>query len=125
MKAFIAVATTATLLGFSTLADAHAHLKEAQPAEGSVVTAAPANIVLKFSEAAQITALTLQKEGEAEQKIAPLPTAPAAQLSVPVPKLAPGKYTVNWRVVSDDKHIMAGKLHFTISAGGPAANAGK
>ena len=108
------VLASAALLAFSTLANAHAHLKEAQPAEGSVMKAAPANIVLKFSEAARLTALTVQKEGEAEQKLAPLPSAPAAEVSVPAPKLAPGKYVLNWRVVSDDNHIMSGKLHFTV-----------
>ncbi len=122
MKASIATAAVA-LLAFSALADAHAHLKESQPAEGSIVTAAPANIVLKFSEDAQLTALTVQKEGGPEQKIAPLPTAPSAQVSVPAPKLSPGKYTVSWRVVSDDNHVMAGKLHFTISAPGASGDA--
>jgi len=93
---------------------AHTHLKQSAPAEGSIVTAAPANFVLTFSEAARVTALTVQKEGEAAQKLAPLPSAPAEQVTVPAPKLAPGKYVINWRVVSDDNHIMSGKLHFTI-----------
>ena len=124
MKAFIATATAA-LLAFSALADAHSHLKESQPAEGSTVTTAPANIVLKFSESAQLTALTVQKEGEAEQKIAPLPTEPSTQLSVPAPKLSPGKYTVSWRVVSGDNHVMAGKLHFTLGTAAASGDAKK
>ena len=117
------------LVGFGVLAltsgaQAHTHLKQSAPAEGSVVTTPPSNIVLTFSEAARVTALTLQKDGEAAQKLAPLPSTPAEQVTVPAPKLAPGKYVVNWRVVSDDNHIMSGKLHFTID---PAAtpNAGK
>jgi copper transport protein len=102
------------LLGASALTHAHTHLKESQPAEGSVVNTPPANIVLKFSEAARVTALTLQKDGGAEQKLAPLPTAAATEVSVPTAKLAPGKYVVNWRVVSSDNHIMSGKLNFTV-----------
>ena len=108
------VLASIALIACATLAHAHAHLKDAQPAEGSVMKAAPPTIVLKFSEPARLTALTVQKEGEAEQKVTPLPSAPAAEVSVPVPKLAPGKYEVNWRVVSDDNHIMSGKLHFTV-----------
>jgi methionine-rich copper-binding protein CopC len=104
----------AALLGASALTQAHTHLKEAQPAEGSVLTAPPANIVLKFSAAARVTALTLQKDGGAEEKLAPLPAAAAAEISVPAGKLAPGKYVVNYRVVSADNHIMSGKLHFTV-----------
>jgi methionine-rich copper-binding protein CopC len=123
VKTSIAIAAAA-LLAFSSLAHAHTHLKAAQPADGSVVAAAPANIVLKFSEAARVTALTVQKEGEAEQKLAPLPTAASAEVSVPAPKLGPGKYVVNWRVVSEDNHIMSGKVHFTIDPAAPPS-AGK
>jgi copper resistance protein C len=105
-------------------AHAHTHLKASVPAEGSVVTAAPANIVLTFTGAARITALTIQKEGGAEQKVEPLPTAAAKEITVPVPKLTPGKYVVNWRVGGEDSHVMSGKLRFTVD---PAAkpSAGK
>jgi methionine-rich copper-binding protein CopC len=110
----------AALISFAGAACAHAHLKDAVPAEGSTVKASPDHIVLTFSEAAKLTALTIQKDGEAEQKLAPLPKEESAQLSVVVPKLSPGKYVVNWRVVSDDTHIMSGKLHFTVAD--PAAS---
>jgi copper resistance protein C len=105
------------LLSLVAVAQAHTHLKEATPAEGSTVKAAPESITLTFSEAARVTALTIQKDGGDEQKLTPLPGQSAAKISVPAPKLAPGKYTVNWRVVSADNHIMSGKLHFTIAGG--------
>jgi methionine-rich copper-binding protein CopC len=123
MKTFIAF-LAAALLGASALVQAHTHLKGAQPAEGSVLNAPPANIVLKFSEAARVTSLTLQKDGGAEQKLAPLPTEASAEVSVPAGKLAPGKYVVNYRVVSADNHIMSGKLHFTVDPSA-APSAGK
>ena len=113
-----AVFATAVLVAFAAVAEAHTHLKNSVPAEGSVVTLSPTNIVLTFSEATRITALTLQKDGDAEWKLSPLPTTPAEQVAIPSPKLAPGKYIVSWRVVGDDGHIMAGKLHFTLD---PAA----
>jgi methionine-rich copper-binding protein CopC len=113
MKTSIWLATAALVLA-TTGADAHSHLKGSVPGDGSVVNAAPASIVLKFSEAAKLTALTLQKDGGAEQKLAPLPSAAAAEISVPAPKLEPGKYVVSYRVVSDDNHIMSGKLEFTL-----------
>ena len=94
-------------------ANAHTHLKSSVPAEGSVVNAAPASIVLKFSEATHVTALTLQKDGGAEQKLT-LPSAPTAELTVPTPNLEPGKYVVNYRVVGDDGHVMSGKVQFTV-----------
>ena len=107
----------AVLVVAAAVAQAHTHLKEAVPAEGSTVKASPGEITLTFSEPARLTALTIQKEGGEEQKVTPLPTTAAEKVSVPAPKLAPGKYIVNWRVVSGDNHIMSGKLHFTIAAG--------
>src|SRR6516225_903676 len=51
-------------------AHAHAHLTDSDPREGSAGKA-PAQIVLTFSEAARLTALTLQKEGAEVRKLAP------------------------------------------------------
>lgn len=106
--------TTAALVLAAAGAHAHSHLKGSVPAEGSVVNAAPTSIVLKFSAAAKLTALTLQKDGGAEQKLAPLPTTASAEISVPAPKLEPGKYVVSYRVVGKDNHVMGGKLQFTV-----------
>jgi methionine-rich copper-binding protein CopC len=95
-------------------AQAHTHLKSATPAEGSTVKSAE-QIILTFSEKATVTALTLQKEGGDERKLTPPAEAATDHVSVAAGKLEPGKYTLSWRVVSDDKHVMAGKLHFTVS----------
>ena len=94
-------------------AHAHAHLTAAVPAEGSSGKA-PEHIVLSFSEAARITVMTLQREGEEPRKLSPLPEAMAARITVPLPKLLPGKYTLSWRAVSDDGHVVPGVLHFTV-----------
>ncbi len=101
------------LLVLSAVAQAHTHLKEATPADKSIVNAAPTNVVLKFSEAAKVTALTLHHDGAADQKLTPSPDTAAAQITAALPKLTPGKYSVNWRVVSEDGHIMSGQLSFT------------
>jgi methionine-rich copper-binding protein CopC len=95
-------------------AQAHTHLKSATPAEGSTVKSAE-QITLNFSEKATVTALTLQKEGGDERKLTPPADGATDHVTVAAGKLEPGKYTLNWRVVSDDKHVMSGKLHFTVS----------
>jgi methionine-rich copper-binding protein CopC len=105
-----------TLLLWPLAAFAHAHLQQALPADGSVVSSAPAQFTLKFSEAAQLTALSLQKQGEPQaRKIEPLPTAASAQFNVPAPKLDPGVYELRFRVVSDDSHVVSGSIHFTVA----------
>lgn len=122
------VLVAAALLSLTAIAQAHTHLKEATPADKSVVNTAPTNLVLKFSESAKVTALTLHKDGEADQKLTASPDTASAQVTAALPKLSPGKYSVDWRVVSDDGHIMSGKLSFTFdpkatpSAGKAAAH---
>jgi methionine-rich copper-binding protein CopC len=96
-------------------ASAHAHLQKSSPADNSVITTSPSNLVLDFSEAARLTALSIQKGSESPQKLKPLPTTAAQQISVPLPQLTPGTYLVSWRVVSDDGHMMSGALHFTLA----------
>jgi methionine-rich copper-binding protein CopC len=98
---------------------AHAHLQNAIPADGGVVAAAPASVVLTFSEPAHLTACWLQKGEGPKQKIEPLPTAPAQQISVPLPRLEPGTYVLSWRVIGVDAHIVPGQIRFTVA---PAAD---
>jgi hypothetical protein len=49
------------LVHFGSTANAHAHLQNSSPAENSVITTSPTNLVLNFSEVARLTALSLQK----------------------------------------------------------------
>jgi copper transport protein len=96
-------------------AQAHARLKASNPPEGALVTQMPAFVSLTFSESARITSLSIRKNREPTQKL----TAPAAtgeRIDVAVPVLAPGDYTLSWRVAStDDDHIMSGELHFKVA----------
>lgn len=109
--------TTILALALSSIAQAHTHLERAMPADSAVLAEPPANLMLHFSAATRLTALSLQKEGEKEQKPAgPLPKAASKDITVPIAPLAPGKYTVNWRVVGDDNHVMSGALSFTVKA---------
>jgi methionine-rich copper-binding protein CopC len=96
---------------------AHAHLAEATPADGSVLTAPPTHFLLKFSEEAHLTALSLRREGETRtQKIAPLPAAASKTFSVAAPQLKPGAYHLDYRVVaSDDNHLSTGTIRFRLS----------
>ncbi len=104
-----------TLLPLTALA--HAHLAEATPANGSALATPPTHFLLKFSEAAHLTALSLLREGDAKaRKLGPLPTAASTSFSIPAPKLAAGAYTLNYRVVAaDDNHLSSGTVKFRLS----------
>jgi methionine-rich copper-binding protein CopC len=108
--------TITGLLSLAGLAQAHTHLEAAMPADNAVLTSAPAEMTLHFSEATRLTALSIQKDGETEQrKVEALPQESAAALRVPLAPLTPGKYTVNWRAIGTDLHVMSGVLHFTVA----------
>lgn len=96
------------------IAAAHAHLKQTVPADGSVLRASPPQLTLTFSEPARLTALWVEPQGGARQKVAPLPETAAAEVTVALPPLKPGKYVIAWRVISDDGHVVPGQLHFTL-----------
>lgn len=111
----------AALLCCAALAQAHTQVTQSLPAEGSTVQA-PKQLMFMFSEAARLTALAIEKEGEAAQKIEALPVAASAHVMVAVPQLPAGKYTVTWRAMGKDDHIVNGTLHFTVSDKAPATS---
>lgn len=105
-------ALTATL---SPHAASHARLERAVPAEGSTVRESPAHLTLWFSqrfEPAFSKIRVLNAKGDqVDHADAQVEGADARQLKVSLPKLAPGAYQVQWRVLSVDTHVSEG--HFT------------
>jgi methionine-rich copper-binding protein CopC len=102
------------LTGSASLSWAHVHLVNSDPTQGSTVAAAPQKFVLKFAEPAKLTALSLQKDAEPAKKMGPLPASSAAEISIPAPRMAAGKYVLAWRAVSNDGHVMPGRVTFTV-----------
>jgi methionine-rich copper-binding protein CopC len=109
-------------MALSAVAVAHTQLETSVPTDKSRVQA-PAAVELRFSEAALLTALTLQKGKDAATTIKPLPATASKHFAVPMPKLAAGDYVVNWRAASDDGHVMSGKFGFTVDPSAPATHA--
>jgi len=94
---------------------AHAHLEKTTPADGSVITAAPPNLVLEFSERAQLAALWIAADGGSRRKLTPWPQQAEQRIVVALPNLAPGSYLVSWRVVGADGHVVPGQIRFTLT----------
>jgi methionine-rich copper-binding protein CopC len=89
--ALLALALTAT-------AQTHTHLEKAMPANNAVLAESPRELMLHFSEATRLTALSIQKEGEKQpQALGSLPKEPSKVMTVPLSPLSAGKYTVSWR----------------------------
>ena len=110
------ISVWAALLCVGTLATAQAHslLRSSTPAEGSTVPA-PVQAVLGFSENTHLAALTLTRGSESAIKVQSLPLRPAHQLTVSLPKLTAGAWTLAWRAIGDDGHVTHGTVHFTVA----------
>jgi methionine-rich copper-binding protein CopC len=103
------------LLFAATWVAAHAHLERSTPADGSVLSAAPAQLVLQFSEAAQLATLSIERNGGEKQKVTTLPETAQLRIVIALPALPPGDYVVSWRVVGVDGHVVPGRIHFTVN----------
>ena len=44
------------------------------------------------------------------------PTTTQQEFSIPVPTLASGYYTVTWRAVGADTHVVSGEINFSVGA---------
>lgn len=100
-------------------AQAHTKLLESTPADHAQITASPKELMLHFSEVARITSLSLQKADGRPQQLGPLPQEGAAQVRVALPPLPAGTYSVIWRAMGKDNHIVSGKIEFTVQSAKP------
>ena len=102
-------------VGLSALqAQAHTRLSESTPADEAVVTVAPEEIVLGFSEAVMLTAVSIREDGGAELALE-FPGERDERFIVGVSDLLPGEYIVSWRAIGADTHIVSGEFRFTVA----------
>ncbi|MFB9836355.1 copper resistance CopC family protein [Actinoallomurus acaciae] len=126
MRITMAAAAAALLGVLATAAPAEAHttLTSSDPAKGASV-AAPAQIRLTYADPVRFPGVVLldAKGGHHE-------TGKASAVDNHVTQqvgggLAPGVYTVGWRVVAEDGHPVTGEYKFTVKGGGsPSAASG-
>jgi methionine-rich copper-binding protein CopC len=97
---------------------AHAILVKSQPAKDEILAQAPKQIDLWFNDAVrgEYKALAvIDSNGkrvdnhDVEQSI-----TDGSNIHATVQNLIPGVYTVRYRVVSEDTHIVTGKFEFTV-----------
>ncbi len=102
------------MLSAPAAAFAHGHLLTSVPTDGQTVSEVPRAVTLKFSESVRI-AIALLREGSAPAVgLDAVPTGAAATVVLPMPALRPGRYTLTWRAVGADRHVVAGALTFSV-----------
>ena len=97
---------------------AHSMLVKAEPPRRSVLTKAPAQVQLWFNEELEgdyASLVVLDAEKHPVTEIKPQ-LAPDDQKSIilPLPELTPGKYSVKFRVLSVDGHVVESSFDFTV-----------
>lgn len=120
----LVIGALAILFGPPAPASAHAALVRTSPAQGSVVTAPPGQIVLTFSESVRLVPGKVRVVGPAG---APVdqgdPVVTGGDLSIAVRADARGTYLVSYRVVSADGHPIAGAFTYSVGAPSPPPSA--
>lgn len=110
-------AALAAVLLLPAAARAHSELRGSEPADGARLAAPPAELVLRFNERVQLTALTLRDAAGRETRVAlPRDTTPRAEERLAAPTLAPGPWRLEWRAISADGHPVRGTVRFTVEA---------
>jgi copper resistance protein C len=98
---------------------AHAFLERANPPVGSETAASPSELAITFTEGVEplFSTIEVHDANDAVLSTGKPHTAPNndRRLTVELPKLPPGTYTVIWHVTSVDTHKTEGSYRFTIS----------
>jgi len=114
------VLLAALMVAFASIAGAHTPLTASIPAAAATVAAPVKAIVLEFGGDVRLTALVLTDAEGGNKKVAAIPAAVAKKFTLAVEDdLKPGAYTVNWRAVGADTHVVSGDFRFTVASATP------
>jgi methionine-rich copper-binding protein CopC len=97
---------------------AHSMLVKAEPPRRAVLAKTPAQVRLWFNEElegeyASLIVLDAEKHPVTEIKPQLAPDDPKS-IVLPLPELTPGKYSVKFRVLSVDGHVVESSFDFTV-----------
>jgi methionine-rich copper-binding protein CopC len=106
------------ILAATAQVEAHAFLREAEPAVGSTVQTSPKEVRIRFTEKIEPAFSSIQvfdaSGKEVDKRDVHLDHSDHALLHVSLPRLGVGIYKVICRVVSVDTHVTNGNFTFRI-----------
>ena len=99
---------------------AHAMLVKAEPARRAALTRAPSQVRLWFNEEIEKDYASLAVQDAAKATVTEIKPHVAADdpksIVLPLPELEAGKYTVKFRVLSVDGHVVDSSYDFTVKS---------
>ena len=97
---------------------AHAQLLSTEPVGGTAAATAPDQVLLRFSEAVQVSQVGMKVYDADAERITTEPAlhakGKAEEVVLPLPDLENGLYVVTWRVTSADSHPVHGAFTFRV-----------
>jgi copper transport protein len=98
-------------------AAAHAQLLSTDPADGTILSSPPAEVMLTFNEPVRLVEDAVRVLDPAGSEVDITTRAVDEQVLAALPAEVPdGTYVVSWRVVSADSHPIAGAFTFSVGA---------
>jgi copper resistance protein C len=105
----------ASLMAGCASANAHAIVVRAKPQDGETVTSPPSKVELWYDAPISSAMAALSVTDPAGQRVDKHDAAiDGAHVATSVEATSPGEYTVRYRAISADGHIVSGALHFTV-----------
>jgi methionine-rich copper-binding protein CopC len=106
------------LASVATPVAAHSLLLESAPAANATVDTAPPALRLRFNNRIEkrLSRIRLVDERGQARDLPVAEEGAADQLMASVPPVTPGKYRVEWQVLSTDGHVVTGRFSFTVKA---------
>ncbi len=97
---------------------AHSLLLESSPAANTALDASPSELRLRFNNRIEkrLSKIRLVDAQGAPHDLPVAEDGAADWLTARVPAMAPGRYRVEWQVLSTDGHVVTGRFTFTIKA---------
>ncbi len=116
----LAIGVVALGLGWPAPASSHAYLVRSAPAARAVITRAPERVQLWFNERLEPAYSRVSVWNREGQRVdagdVEVARTEPTRLSVGVPPLPAGTYTVTYRVLSVDGHVVESSFDFTLRA---------
>ena len=97
-------------------AAAHSLLLESSPAVNATIASAPAELRLRFNNRIEkrLSRLRLVNDRGEAQDLSVITGGPADWVTAPLATVTPGRYRVEWHVLSTDGHVVSGRFTFTV-----------
>jgi len=105
----------AAMLLSSTMALAHSDLTASFPADGTWIDPSVTKLAMTFGKEIRLVTVTIGPEGgDATTLDLDEQNSLSTEFELALPALETGPYTIEWRGLGEDGHVMTGQIRFAV-----------